>query len=110
MTQNKMTLTALAVSMTLGSTAVIAADVFPATNMSVTNAVTYTGDAETDAVINTRTEQGNDAVEGSNPALPAWDAANVAAGGVLTIQGYRDFRVENGPLCRLRSLRRPNQC
>lgn len=98
MTQNKMTLTALAVSMTLGSTAVIAADVFPATNMSVTNAVTYTGDAETDAVINTRTEQGNDAVEGSNPALPAWDAANVAAGGVLTIQGYRDFRVENGSL------------
>ena len=63
-----------------------AADVFPSENMSVNNVQTFTGDENTDAIINTKTEQPNDNA--------AWHAANVAAGGSLTVQDYRDFRID----------------
>ena len=63
-----------------------AADVFPSENMSVNNVLTFTGDENTDAIINTKTEQPND--------NGGWDAANVAAGGSLTVKDYRDFRID----------------
>lgn len=57
---------------------------FPGHELNVTTTVSYEGDASTDAVINKQNaETPND--------NGGWDAINTAAGGKLTISGYRNF-------------------
>ena len=87
--QNKISMVALAVFMALGSGVVVAAaDEFSNENQVVTTSVTYTGDADTVAVIDTRTEN---PVEGT-----MWHGLDVFGGGSFTLSGYRDFNINNG--------------